>query len=182
MKLIGWKTNLKFPADVNKCIIIVAPHTSWVDLVIGLAFRSIMRLKYSRFLGKKELFDGPFGFFFRWLGGSPVDRFSNQNAVDQVVELINSREKIMIAMAPEGTRKKVDRLRTGFYHIARKANVPIVMAGLDFTKKEVILSSPFYTTGDEQKDFDYIIRFFAPVKGRFPEQGLAQLLDKPAEQ
>ncbi|HEX4875682.1 MAG TPA: 1-acyl-sn-glycerol-3-phosphate acyltransferase [Chitinophagaceae bacterium] len=176
LRLKGWNTKTQFPSGLKKCIIIVAPHTSWVDLVMGLAYRSIFKLRYSRFLGKKELFDGPFGFFFRWLGGSPVDRFSKQNVVDQVVDLINSRDEIMIALAPEGTRKRVDRLRTGFYHIAKKAAVPIVMAGLDFSKKEIILSEPFYTTDDEEKDFEKIIRFFAPVQGRYPEKGLSHLL------
>lgn len=182
LKIKGWNTKIQFPSGLKKCIIIVAPHTSWVDFVMGLAYRSIFKLRYSLFLGKKELFDGPFGFFFRWMGGSPVDRFSKQNVVDQVVDLINSRDEIMIALAPEGTRKRVDKLRTGFYHIAKKAAVPIVMAGLDFSKKEIILSEPFYTTDNEKKDFEKIIRFFAPVQGRYPEKGLSHLLPKNENQ
>jgi 1-acyl-sn-glycerol-3-phosphate acyltransferase len=178
LKLKGWKTKVQFPADIKKCIIIIAPHTSWVDFVIGLAYRSILRLKTGKFLGKKELFDGPFGFFFRWMGGLPVDRFSKQNAVDQVVDIFNSKDEIIIALAPEGTRKKVEKLRTGFYHIAKKAGVPILLMGFDFSKKELVTSKPFSPTDNEAKDFEYIIRFFAPIQGRHPELGLAHLLNE----
>ena len=176
LKLKGWKTDILFPPGLKKCIIIVAPHTCWQDLIIGLAYRSLFRLKHSKYLGKKELFDGPFGFIFRWTGGLPVDRFSKKNMVDQVVEIINKHEEMIIAISPEGTRKKVDRLKTGFYHIAKQAGIPIVMAGLDFKKKEIILAEPFYTSDDEAKDFEHIIRFFAPIPGKHPELGLAHLL------
>lgn len=173
---MGWKTDVLFPRELKKCIIIVAPHTCWKDLIIGLAYRSQFRLKHSKYLGKKELFDGPFGFIFRWSGGLPVDRFSKKNMVDQVVEIINKHQEMIIAISPEGTRKKVDRLKTGFYHIAKKAGIPIVMAGLDFTKREVIIAEPFYTSDNEAKDFEHIIRFFAPIPGKYPELGLAHLL------
>jgi 1-acyl-sn-glycerol-3-phosphate acyltransferase len=176
LKLKGWNTAVSFPAGVKKCIIIVAPHTSWQDLIIGLSYRSLLRLKHSKYLGKKELFDGPFGFIFRWTGGLPVDRFSKKNMVDQVVDIMNEQEEIMIAISPEGTRKKVDRLRTGFYYIAKKAGVPIVMAALDFQQKEVKFSEPFYPGEDELKDFQHIISFFAPIRGKHPDQGLAHLL------
>ena len=176
LKLWGWKTNIQFPAGIKKCIIVVAPHTSWVDFVIWLAYRSILRLKEAKFLGKKELFDRPFGFYFRWMGGLPVDRFSKQNTVDQVVDIFKSKDEIIIALAPEGTRKKVEKLKTGFYHIARKAAVPIVMVGFDFSRKEIMIAEPFFPTDNEIKDFEHFIHFFAPVKGRYPENGLAHLL------
>ncbi len=175
MKITGWKITGRFPYEVKKGVIIVAPHTSWRDVVIGLMARSVLNLKSARFLGKKELFDGPFGFFFRWMGGIPVDRFSKQNMVDQVVELFNKNDTLLLGLSPEGTRKKVDRLRTGFYHIAKKANVPIIMAGVDFKKKEVIFSEPFYISNEESKDFDHILDFFAPVQGYHPALGLGHL-------
>ena len=175
LTFFGWNTSVQFPHKVKKCIIIVAPHTSWRDFVIGVAYRSVLQLKHARFLGKKELFDGPFGFLFRWLGGVPVDRFSKQNMVDQVVDLFNMHEALKIAIAPEGTRKKVNRLKTGFYHIAKKADIPIVMVGLDFSKKEILIAEPFNTGNDEAKDFEYIISFFAPVQGKHPELGLGHL-------
>ncbi|MBI2729885.1 MAG: 1-acyl-sn-glycerol-3-phosphate acyltransferase [Sphingobacteriales bacterium] len=174
-KLTGWKFSGRFPAEIKKAVIIVAPHTSWRDVVIGLMSRSVLQLKNARFLGKKELFDGPFGFFFRWMGGIPVDRSSKNNLVDQVVELFNKEDEMLLGMSPEGTRKKVERLKTGFYHIAKKANVPVIMCGFDFKKKEVIFAEPFYPGIDEPGDFKKIIDFFAPVQGRHPELGLDHL-------
>lgn len=172
---LGWNTKVQFPAGVKKCVIIAGPHTHWMDFPVGLAYRGLLRLKNARFLGKKELFDGPFGFFFRWVGGMPVDRFSTHNVVDQVVDILNKEEEIMIALSPEGTRKKVDRLRTGFYHIAKKAGIPIVMIGLDFGNRGVVLSEPFYTSDNEKADFDRILQFFAPIQGKIPSKGMAEI-------
>lgn len=172
---IGWNTKVQFPAGVKKCVIIAGPHTHWMDFPVGLAYRSFLRLKNARFLGKKELFDGPFGFFFRWVGGIPVDRFSKHNVVDQVVDILSKESEIMIALSPEGTREKVDRLRTGFYHIAKKAGIPIVMIGLDFGNRGIVVSEPFYTTDSEQADFDRILQFFGPVQGKIPSKGMAEI-------
>lgn len=174
-KINGWKISGQYPYDIKKLVIIVAPHTSWRDVTVGLATRSILKAKHIKFLGKKELFDGPFGWWFRWIGGTPVDRFSQHGVVEQVVEMFNRREEFTIGLAPEGTRKKVDKLRTGFYHIATKANVPILMVGLDFSKKQVVLSEPFIVSGNEAADMEKIISFFEPIKGKHPEQGLQHL-------
>ena len=130
--ITGWKIRGKFPYHLKKCVVIVAPHTSSWDFFLGLAVRSKLRLGFIHFLGKKELFDGPFGFLFRWLGGIPVDRFSSHNMVDQVVQKFKSEESFSLVLSPEGTRKKVERLRTGFYNIAQQAGVPLVMVGFDF--------------------------------------------------
>lgn len=138
----------------------------------------MLKIKDGKYLGKAELFKAPFGFLFRWLGGTPVDRFSKHGVVDQVVEKFNNTEKLFIALSPEGTRKKVDKLRTGFYYIAKKANVPIVMIGLDYAKKEVSVSEPFYPTDNETADFKKIIEFFAPLKGYYPDQGVEHLLEE----
>ena len=177
-KFTGWKFTGRFPHEIKKAVIIVAPHTSWRDVVVGLMTRSVLQMNAARFLGKKELFDGPFGFFFRWMGGIPVDRSTSKNMVEQVVEIFNKEENLLLGLSPEGTRKKVERLKTGFYHIAKQANVPIIMAGFDFKKKEVIFAEPFYTSNDGNKDFKHIIDFFAPVQGYHPEQGLGHLQEK----
>lgn len=168
----------EFPHHLQKAVVIIAPHTYWKDFLIGIAFRSVLKVKHGKYLGKEELFNSPFGFLFRWLGGTPVDRFSKHGVVDQVVEKFNRADNLFIALSPEGTRKKVDKLRTGFYHIAKKAGVPIVMVGLDYAKKELSIAEPFYTSDDEAADFRKIIRFFAPLKGYYPEKGLAHLLEK----
>jgi 1-acyl-sn-glycerol-3-phosphate acyltransferase len=171
-----WTITGQIPPHLKKAVIIVAPHTSSADFFVGLAVRSVMHMTDARFLGKRELFRPPFGFIFRWLGGTPVDRFSKHNVVDQVVEKFQQNERFMIALSPEGTRKKVDKLRTGFYHIALKAQVPIVMAALDFANKQVVFAEPFMPTGHEDADFKRIIAFFGPVQGKFPEKGLSHLL------
>jgi 1-acyl-sn-glycerol-3-phosphate acyltransferase len=175
LRVLGWKVRGRFPYQLKKCVVIVGPHTSSWDFVIGLALRSRLGLTHARFLGKAELFKAPFGFFFRALGGIPVDRFASNNMVDQVVEIFNREESLVLAMAPEGTRKKVERLRTGFYYIAKNAAVPLVMAGLDFGKKELVIAEPFFTSDDEAADFDRIHQFFAAIEGRIPGQGLRHL-------
>lgn len=176
-KLEGWKALNQFPNYLKKGVIIVAPHTHWKDFTIGIAFRSVLKIKHAKYLGKAELFNGAFGFLFRCLGGTGVDRFSKHGVVEQVVEKFNTADNLFIALSPEGTRKKVDKLRTGFYHIAKKANVPIVMVGLDYSRKQLSVSEPFYTTDDEAADFRKIVEFFAPLKGYYPEQGFAHLLE-----
>jgi len=178
MKLIGWKAINEFPNHLEKGVVIVAPHTTWRDFIIGIGFRSVLHIKHGKYLGKAELFRGPFGFLFRWLGGTPVDRFSKHGVVEQVVEKFNNADKLFIALSPEGTRKKVEKLRTGFYHIANQAKVPIIMVGLDYSKKELSVSEPFYTTDSEAADFKKIIEFFAPLKGYHPEQGMGHLLEE----
>ena len=178
LKLEGWKATNAFPNHLKKAVIVIAPHTHWKDFLIGIGFRSVLKIKHGKYLGKAELFNGPFGFIFRWLGGTPVDRFSKHGVVEQVVEKLNKADNLVIALSPEGTRKRVDKLRTGFYYIAKQANVPIVMVGIDYSKKELSVAEPFYTTDDEAADFRKIIEFFAPLKGYYPEQGLAHLLQQ----
>jgi 1-acyl-sn-glycerol-3-phosphate acyltransferase len=177
LTLLGWNPQPlgAFPVREKKYVVIVAPHTSNWDFVIGVLYRSVLRLESARYLGKKELFEPPFGFIFRWLGGTPVDRFSNQNMVDQVVKIFNEKDEFALALSPEGTRKRVERLRTGFYNIARKADVPIVMVALDFEHKQVIFAEPFKPTGNQAQDFEKILAFFRPIKGKVPENGLAHL-------
>jgi 1-acyl-sn-glycerol-3-phosphate acyltransferase len=129
----------------------------------------------THYLGKKELFRFPFGFIFKMLGGYPVDRSSSKNMVDEVVKIFDAHKQFSIALAPEGTRKKVEKLRTGFYHIALKAKVPLAMAALDFGNKEVIFSQAFDLTGNKQEDFKKIFDFFREVKGKYPGLGMHDL-------
>jgi 1-acyl-sn-glycerol-3-phosphate acyltransferase len=176
LRLLGWTVIGSFPYHIKKCVVIVGPHTSAWDFVIGIAFRSKLRMTHANFLGKAELFKGPFGFIFRGLGGHPVERAEKHNMVDQAVALFESKDVFRLVLSPEGTRKKVDRLRTGFYHIAKKAGVPIIMAGMDFAKKQVSFSEAFYPTEDETADFQHIYAFYAPISGKIPELGMAHLL------
>jgi 1-acyl-sn-glycerol-3-phosphate acyltransferase len=174
-KLSGWKITGTFPDQIPKMVIAVGPHTSGWDVVVGLAARHLIPINHSYFLGKKELFDGSFGWFFRMMGGTPVDRSSSYGLVSQVADKFKQHEKFRLAMSPEGTRKKVEKLRTGFYYIAKEAKVPILLAGLDFSKKEVILGELIYPSANEAEDFKKFISFFAGVEGKIPEQGLLHL-------
>ncbi|MFZ6009702.1 MAG: 1-acyl-sn-glycerol-3-phosphate acyltransferase [Bacteroidota bacterium] len=171
----GWNTEVQYPYHhLKKCVIIVAPHTSNWDFIIGLGYRSLVGLGAARFLGKKELFRPPLGFIFRWIGGTPVDRKSSHDLVDQVATIFKNRDRFVLALAPEGTRSRVEKLRTGFYFIARAANVPIVMVGLDWRYKTLRFSEPLYPTNQE-KDFATIHNFFRPIEGKHPGQGLEHL-------
>jgi len=163
--VLGWKIEGQFPYELNKSILVVAPHTHWRDFFLGLAIRKKMRLEFVHFLGKKELFRGIFGVILRHLGGYPVERSTSTNQVDKVVSIYNSKEKFHIALSPEGTRKKVTKLKTGFYHIAKNANVPIIMVALNVEEKTVIFADPFHTGSDETADKQKIVAFFKGIKG-----------------
>jgi len=165
----GWEISGDVPRHLKKYIIVVAPHTSNWDFLIGLSLRSIMRFP-SNFLAKKELFKPPFGWIFKALGGYPVDRSKSSNIVEQIVSIINDQEKFVVAIAPEGTRKTVQKWKTGFYYIAHKTKTPIVLVSLDYAKKLVTWNTEFYVSGDLESDAILIDRFFKGKKGklRFP--------------
>jgi 1-acyl-sn-glycerol-3-phosphate acyltransferase len=176
LKLTGWKATGPVPHNLKKFVMIVGPHTSSADVFMGFAFRSVLKLTYIKFIAKQELFKPPFGFLFRLAGGVPVDRFNKNNFVDQVADMFSKNTSFAIALSPEGTRKKVERLRTGFYHIAKKADVPIVMLAFDFEHKEFRFAPAFFTTDNEALDFNKILTFFAPVKGKNVGFGMEHLL------
>lgn len=167
-RLAGWKIEGFDINSIPKALIIVAPHTSGWDVLVGLMTRGSLACKIG-FMGKHTLFKPPFGFIFRWLGGVPVDRTQKTNLVDTVVEYYNSHDEFRIAMAPEGTRKKVDKLKTGFYFIAKKANIPIVMSSFDYEHKTVSFSPPFMTSEEIEADLAKVWAFFKGIKGYHPE-------------
>lgn len=172
-KLAGWKITGDVPRDIKKYIIIVAPHTSNWDFPLGLAVRSILKFP-SNYLGKKELFDSPFGWLFKKLGGYPVDRKGSHNLVDQVADIYKKEDQFIIAIAPEGTRKNVQKWKTGFYHIAVKAGIPIVMASMDYPSKTVFFSSPFYPSGNFEADVLIMQNFFKDKRGK--NRGITPIL------
>lgn len=172
-KLLGWKTKGQFPQELKKYIVAVAPHTSNWDFPLGVAARSILHLQSAKFLGKSQLFKPPFGWFFRWLGGYPVDRSSSHDMVEHVTNLFNSHDKFILAIAPEGTRKKVEKLKTGFYYIAKSANVPIVPVGFDFKKKEIIVAEPMEVTDSFENDMEKLLGFYRSVTGKNSELGIS---------
>ncbi|SHJ28108.1 1-acyl-sn-glycerol-3-phosphate acyltransferase [Flavobacterium haoranii] len=167
-KIFGWKITGTMSPEVKKSILMVVPHTSWYDFFLGLFTRGIIGLQMN-FVAKKELFIFPFGYYFKWVGGAPLDRGKNENKVDAIAKIFEEKEEFRLAIAPEGTRKKVNELKTGFYYIALKANVPIIPVAFDYGKKEVKLFDPFYPTGDKDADFQYLISLFKGVKGKYSE-------------
>lgn len=170
--LLGWKIVGDFPRQLRKYIVAVAPHTSNWDFPLGVMARSILRMNHARFLGKDALFKRPFGWFFRSLGGYPVDRSSSHDVVQQVVDIFNSHEDFILALAPEGTRKKVEKLRTGFYYIAKGANVPIVPVGFDFSTRRIVIGDPMMPTENFDRDMDALLSFYRKMRGKNPELGL----------
>ena len=163
-RLLGWKV-LNTPYHLKKGLFVVAPHARTSDFFIGLLTNPTVNLQI-KYLGKAELFKPPFGWIFRGLGGIPVDRNKSTNFVQQVVETFNKYENLLVAIAPEGTRKNVSKLHTGFYYMAHQAKVPIVMSGFDYPRKSVIFAEPFLTSGDFEADMKkYFIPFFETIGG-----------------
>ncbi|SDH47630.1 1-acyl-sn-glycerol-3-phosphate acyltransferase [Winogradskyella thalassocola] len=170
-KVLGWKVvgNTNFSKDtIKKAVIIAVPHTSWHDFYMGVLLRKITNVK-TNFVGKKELFTWPFGYYFRAIGGRALDRTSGQNKVEAIAKLFNDTDEFRLTLAPEGTRKKVENWKTGFYYIAKKANVPIIMFTLDFKNKQNKISEPFYPTDDIEADFKTMKTFFKDVEGKVKE-------------
>jgi 1-acyl-sn-glycerol-3-phosphate acyltransferase len=167
---MGWKISGHMDAKIKKSILMILPHTSWHDFYIGLFARGIIGLE-MHYVAKKELFRFPFGWYFRWMGGEPLDRAGNLNKVDAIAEVFKKRDIFRMAIAPEGTRKKVSELKSGFYFIAMKTNVPIIPVGFNYQKKEVSLGKPFYPIGNIDADLKVLARHFVGVKGKIPENG-----------
>ena len=168
MHLIGWKVEGTLP-NLPKYLIIGAPHTSNWDFLLFLA--TIFHLKVdARYMGKAELFRGPFGWFFYWCGGIPVDRKKSQGLVEQMVEACNNSDKFILTIAPEGTRHKVKEWKRGFYHIAKGAGIPIIMAKVDGKKKAMCVGEVFHLTEDMEADMLAIQDAFKGMVGINPRK------------
>jgi 1-acyl-sn-glycerol-3-phosphate acyltransferase len=166
LRLLGWRISGTLPS-VPKAVIIAGPHTSNWDFVIGLAIAWSCRLKLS-WLGKHTLFKPPFGWFFRAMGGLPVDRTGAQGLVEQLVSTFEKRERLALAVPPSGTRKRRDYWKSGFYHIALGANVPILCVSADYGRKTGWIGTAIDLEGDVSKDMDRIRAFYANSTGKFP--------------
>lgn len=165
-----WKIQGTIDENVKKCVLMVMPHTSWHDFYVGIFTRGIINLEMN-FIGKKELFRFPFGYYFRWMGGAPIDRVGSLNRVEAISKIFENRDEFRLAISPEGTRKKTSELRTGFYYIASKANVPIIPVAFDFSKKTVTIVKPFYPTSNYEADLKILLNHFKGVMGRIPKSG-----------
>jgi hypothetical protein len=168
LRAFGWHVEGGVP-DVRKAVVVAAPHTSNWDFPFTLAVAFALDVEVS-WLGKHTLFEGVHGPFFKWLGGIAVDRRSRHNLVSQVVDVLNSRDDLMLIVPPEGTRALASRWKTGFYYIATGAEVPIILGFLDFEKKCGGLGHVFRPTGDIAADMAAIRDFYKDVKGKHPER------------
>ena len=163
----GWKVvgEREFP---DKCLVISAPHTSNWDFPVGRCFTYIIGI-VPKYLIKGELFLPVLGTLIKWNGGIPVYRNSKNNVVNQISELFNLKEKFIIGISPEGTRKRVDSWKTGFYHISVKANVPILLVKMDYKNKEIGIIDTLKPTGNLEEDFYFIQEKYKDIIGKIPE-------------
>ena len=168
LRLTGWRTAVISPYP-SRCVLIGAPHTSNWDFIVVLLLMAVETLPI-RMLGKDSLFWWPMGVFMRSFGVIPVNRRGNNNLVDQIAARFAEHDELIIGISPEGTRSKTSRWRTGFYYIALKADVPIVMAYLDYKNKVCGLGPSIKPTGDIQADFEIIREFYSGIDGKFPHK------------
>lgn len=166
LKLLGWKLEGDFP-KLDKYVLIGAPHTSNWDFPFTLMFCFAGGAKLY-WMGKHTLFSGPFGPVMRWLGGVPVDRRQKNSLVEQMVMVFQQSQSFVLAVPPEGTRAKVGEWKTGFYHIACGARVPIAMAYLDYKKKHGGVLGLYQPSGDITADMPKIRHFYRDVVGKNP--------------
>jgi len=149
-------------------VLIGAPHTSNWDFILMLLAMLILRLEVH-WMGKDSLFAFPFGGFMKWLGGIPIDRSSNHNTVDQIIMQFEQHDELIVLVPPEGTRSKVEKWKTGFYHIANGADVPILLGFIDAGKKEMGFGPMYQPTGDIEKDLPEIQAFYKTKQAIHPE-------------
>ncbi|GAO54078.1 lysophospholipid acyltransferase family protein [Novosphingobium sp. MD-1] len=166
----GWKAVGTPPAS-RRCVIIAAPHTSNWDFVYFLGLVDALGIR-AHFMGKRSLFRWPLGGFMRDMGGVAIDRSSRNNMVQAMVDEFAARDEFMLTIAPEGTRGAVRQWRTGFYHIALGAGVPLVCGLMDYGTKTGGLGPEIWPTGDYRADMEKVAAFYRSVTPRHPAKGL----------
>jgi 1-acyl-sn-glycerol-3-phosphate acyltransferase len=170
LKLAGWQVLGHLPEHAKKSVLIAAPHTSNWDLPMTLMVAFALELR-PRWMGKASIFRWPFGGLMRWLGGIAVERSQSNNLVATSAQaIVDAREPLQLIVPPEGTRSKTRHWKTGFYYIAHGAQVPIVMAYMDYANKRSGLGPLFEPTGDVEADMARIKAFYQPFKGKNADQ------------
>ncbi len=167
LKIFGWHLVGELP-EQKKYVVIIGPHTSNWDFFIFLLVKFAYRLKVV-FIGKHTIFIGPVGWVLRKIGGIPVERSSAHNVVDRIVEEFSVRDEMVFALSPEGTRSYLDHWKSGFYHIARKAKIPVQTAFLDVSSKQIGWGPLFHLTEDRHSDLEKIAEFYSDKQGFKPE-------------
>lgn len=168
LRVAGWQILGDLPENVRKCVIIAAPHTSNWDFVIGRLAYYVLGVPV-KFLIKKESFKGLRGYLLKKMGGIPVDRSRSNNLIEQITRLFAKEEQLNVVITPEGTRKRVKEWKKGYYYIALKAKIPIVLGFLDYGRKEAGFGPILYPSGDYEKDFEQIKSFYQDKQARYPK-------------
>ena len=169
--LWGWRIVGPVPT-IPKYLIVVAPHTSNWDFLVGVLFRNYTDEFDPKYLAKKDLFVWPIGFIFRALGGFPVERSKNTNFVESLVNVYNAEEKFATTITPEGMRKYNGKWKTGFYHVAKNANIPIVKIVFDYGSMQVIFSEPYSVTKGVDETIAEFKEYYSQYTGKNPEDGV----------
>ena len=163
LRVFNWKIGPEGD-NLPKCVICVAPHTSNLDFTLGQLFYNAVGKK-AKFLMKKEWFVFPLGFIFKGMGGIPINRDKSSSTTEQLAEEFSRRDVFHLAITPEGTRKKANEWKKGFYYIALKARVPIQIAYIDYGKREVGIKATFYPTGNAEEDIFTIRSMYEGIRG-----------------
>ena len=172
--LIGWRLLGTYPDEIPKKIIIVAPHTSAWDVPIGLLVKIWLKMDVQYYV-KQEMFKGILKYILPTTGAAPLDRSGNTNFVESVIADYNKVDRRTILITPEGTRKKVNKFRTGFYYIADGAKIPIIPISFNFEKKIIEIHPSFYTTGDAEKDIAQIENIYRGIPGCIREYSFGEI-------
>jgi 1-acyl-sn-glycerol-3-phosphate acyltransferase len=166
LRVWGWRIVGEFPA-LRRFVIVVAPHTSNWDFVVGLAAKFALSLR-AVWIGKHTLFRPPFGKLLRRLGGVPVHRDAPHAVVQQIIDEFAAREAMVFVLAPEGTRKRVERWRSGYWHVAHGAGVPVIPVGFDFALRTIFIGPPHETTDDLNADEERLRAYVRGIAPRHP--------------
>lgn len=168
LAMAGWRVSGEVPPP-GKYVMIAAPHTSNWDLLLMLGVAASLGIRVS-WMGKAEIFRWPFAGLMRWLGGVPVKRHVATNMVEQMVEVFAAAQDLILAVPPEGTRSRADHWRSGFYHIAQGANVPVITGFLDYGTKTTGVGPLVKLSGDVGADMDRFRSFYGGMRGKRPEK------------
>ncbi len=168
LKMWGIRVSGTIPHDLKKKIYVVVPHTSNWDFPLGILINWAEKLKVN-YIAKASLFKPPFGWIFKALGGIPVDRKNSTNFVRNIAEKVKNIDEVALVIAPEGTRKKVEKLKSGYYYIAKLAGIPIIPVKFDYENHEVNFGKPYYVTDNEQNDLKYFDDYYKNVLGINPK-------------
>lgn len=167
--IFGWKDYYPDKFKAQKTVMIAGPHTSNWDLIFALAVYW-KKEKKAQFLIKNNYTKGLHGYIFKWMGAIGVDRSKHNNLVDYAVSLFKTNDELILMVPAEGTRKRVEKWKTGFYHIAKNANIPVSFGFLDYKKKIAGVGDLYKLSHDFEKDMLYIQNFYKDISAKFPEQ------------